>query len=327
MIGKREMVLAAAAMAAMVLMAGCMSDSSSNPVGPRNSNSAAVRQLLLSNPQLTSFNPWNDDAVVKGQDVDTVLSPVSWARIGTLSDVNTDVQFQGDSLATITLTSTFDGKFEVVNSDKVPADSRKVIKPMFNTIVRKMHAVRPISLDAPDPSRQWRVTEVTPFVMMSSDQSPNTVMPTHTRVYARSNGDLTLIADIGDPLNTYFKLDSLPSLAAGQDLVVMVTSSLGGATPVVAALHPRTDAVKLAARTPMNDAGALPDQTPRDGVYSGVGTAPDQVGEYVATVDLIRVSTIFDSDGPYDSGAWGIPYRVALTTTVAPTRPIAHAGL
>jgi hypothetical protein len=58
------------------------------------------------------------------------------------------------------------------------------------------------------------------------------------------------------------------------------------------------------------DNGTPPDAQAGDGLYTGgymTGTLP---GVYLAGMDFIDFETIFDSESPYDAGAWSIPYRI-----------------
>ena len=128
-------------------------------------------------------------------------------------------------------------------------------KPMFNTVVRKAHAIR-IGHD-PNPRLNWRITEITPEVLSSVAPNPHTVWPVRVEIYAQTPERPVLIADITDPLNTWFRRDNLPAIRPETALVFNLTSNV--ADSVVGVLHPRAFRNGPHPRFRLHDDGNPPD--------------------------------------------------------------------
>jgi len=166
---------------------------------------------------------------------------------------------------------------------------------MHNSLVRKAHARR--IAHGRLPRDNWRIYEVTPEVMLSSDT--NTVQPARVQFIYTAGGAPVQALNITDPLNTYFSRDSLPAIPVGAQLTVVVTPT---ETDTVAAfLHPhawREGRLHRVAMTP----GA-------ENTYSATFTVGPRIGVHVTAPDLISSATLYTSDGVYDAGSWAIPYR------------------
>jgi hypothetical protein len=180
-------------------------------------------------------------------------------------------------------------------------------KPMYNTIVRKAHAVR-VGRDR-DPRRNWRITEVTPAVLMSATPNPHTIDPVHVQLYRATEGGLDSVLDISDPLNTYFDRENLPRVFPGDSIIIFATAST--TSPAAAFLHPHVFRYGRLGRLALLDDGMWPDQTANDGTYSALYTTAPRLGVYLSGIDFLDYETLYDSADPYDAGAWAIPYRVA----------------
>jgi hypothetical protein len=309
--GRNAYLLAAGAALGLILLAiGCSKDSNNvtgTPDGEPSTDPAALQQMMVGDNDFEALNAWQDDndgVVENGGSLDSTVTALRWARLGHLRRDTLTVDIQGDTLATITRTSTLNGVFRIL-TDSTGGQRTFIDKPMANTIVRKAHAVR--IGHSPRPRLNWRVVEVTPEVMVSTAPNPHTVDPVEVRVYHSVNGALELLASVSDPLHTYFRRDSLPVVGSGEEIVVTVTANT--TNPVIVAFRPRVAMARPWPRLLLHDDGIVPDQTAGDGIYSGGYTSGDRQGIFQANVDVINAATVYDSEAPYDAGSWALPYR------------------
>jgi hypothetical protein len=296
-------ILLAMAAGLILFAAGCANNDDNESV----TDQEALSQLMRNDLDLEQADAFSgDDDLGGGGPLDEPINPVHWGRLGRRMPVSINVEIVGDSFATITRTSSFNGLFKGV--DEVNDSTHTLYdKAMYNTIVRKAHAIR---IDRTrDPRRNWRITEVTPAVLMSADPNPHTIDPTHVQVYRATGSGQELVVDITDPLNTYFNRENLPTVGPDQEVTVFATAST--TNPAVAFLHPHVFRLGRLSRLPLHDDGVAPDEVANDGTYSGSYVTAPRIGVYLSGVDFLDYETLYDSAAPYDAGAWAIPYRVA----------------
>jgi hypothetical protein len=296
-------------LAVIWILAGCSEDKESSIVASQSgTDEEALAQMMTGDEEIESLDAWageDDAALENGGSLDETVDPIHWGRIGHRLRERVTVEIQGDTLATITRTCAFNGVFRLV-TDTTGGTRTVVDKRMFNVIVRKAHAVR--VGHAPRPRLNWRITEITPDVLTSAAPNPNTVWPVNTRFYRMVSGTPELIAEVSDPLNTYFSRENLPTLAPGEELIVRMRVNVAG--EVVAVLHPRVFMVAPNPRLYLHDDGVAPDETAGDGVWSGSYTVGNRMGVFMAGTDVINWLTVHDTEAPYDATGWAIPYRV-----------------
>jgi hypothetical protein len=286
---------AASALAVLFLIAGCSKDNNSSPTSSNETDQSALTTIMSDDSDLEAVNPWDGDEDIGGSPLDSSVTPIHWQRRGVWHRTSINVDIQGDTLATITRTATFNGVLHML-VDTAGANRVYIDKPMHNIVTRKAHARRVGHTRFPRDN--WRVYEVTPEVLVSSDS--NTVHPARVQFFTGDNGNLIQILDVTDPLNTYFSRDSLPLVPSGSQLTVVVTPSV---TDIVAAyLHPHVWREGRFPRRPMDPSG--------DNTYSASFAVGAQLGIRMTAPDLLSHATLYTSDAPYDAGSWAIPYRV-----------------
>ena len=289
-------LIGAGMLALLVLIAGCSKDNSSNPASSGDTDQSALTGIMSDDSDLEAVNAWDGDEDIGGSPLDSAVTPIRWQRRGVWHRTNIDVQIQGDTLATITRTATFDGTLRVL-IDTTGGTAVFVNKAMHNTLTRKAHARRVGRTRLPRDN--WRIYEVTPEVLVSTDS--NTVHAARVQFFLGDTTNLTPLLDVSDPLNTYFSRDSLPLVPVGSQLTVVVTPSV--TDPVSAYLHPHVWREGRFPRRPMEPLG--------DNTYRASFAVGEHLGVHETAPDLISHATLFTSDAPYDAGSWAIPYRVA----------------
>jgi hypothetical protein len=307
---KRYLILLLLTMGVALFAVGCGKEDEDD--GSAVTDEQALEQMVLNDSELEDVNSYSGDADDSldggGGKLDEAIIPIFWGRIGHLRRQQILVEFQGDTLATITRTNTFNGVFRVVALGDSGGGWVTYNKPMYNTSVRKIHAVR---IDrTPYPARNWRITEVTPEVLSSADSIAHTIWPIRVDVFRETDEGPVLVTSVTDPLNTWLNRESLPTMDTQSDLTFYVTAN--DTSAAIGVLHPRVFRVRPHPRLSLRDDGNLPDLTEGDGIYSGqytVGTVP---GVFFSAFDLIDYETIYDSALPYNAGAWSIPYRVVV---------------
>ncbi|HEY3296787.1 MAG TPA: hypothetical protein VGL38_15250 [bacterium] len=292
-------VLAVGVALGMLVLAGCSKDES-NPASSNDTDQSALSALMTDDSDLEAVNSWaGDDGDGGPSPLDSAVTPINWFRTGRRSRANVTVDIQGDTLATITRTATYNGTIRVV-IDTAGGVRTVISKPMANTLTRKAHARRVGHGNR--PRENWRIYEVTPEVLLSSAPNSNTVRPVHVQFYSAGEFVPTLIADITDPLNTWFRRDSLPEIRQGGVLEVSVTPNV---TDTVAAfLHPHVWREARMHRQPMGRA------TDSSNTYWATFDVGQRLGVHMTAPDLLSRATLYTSDGAYDAGSWAIPYRV-----------------
>lgn len=299
---KWGLILLAVTAGIMLIAAGCANDDDN---AAEVTDQEALQQLMLEDAEMENADAfWGDDDL---GGLDEPINPVHWGRRGVRQLVSVNVEIEDDSFATITRTISFNGEFRVV--DEVNDTTHTLyVKPMYNSIVRKAHAIR---VDRSRyPRHNWRITEVTPAVLVSAAPNPHTIEPTRVEVYQSTEGGLELIADVSDPLNTYFNRENLPTVNANTEVTVYAHANT--LEPAAAFLHPHVFRMGRHPRLPLNDNGEGADEIAGDGIYSGAYMTGDYRGVFVSGFDFLDYETLFDSEGSYDSGGWAIPYRVVV---------------
>ena len=292
---KWNLVLVAAAVSALLMIGCSKEDEGSDAI----TDEEALQQLVLEDQEIEGVEAWSGDDNLEGGGggLDEPIDPVRWGRVGRRHLQSVNVVIEGDTFATITTTTTFNGEFRI-GAQVNDSMWNYYAKPMYNTIVRKAHAIR---VDrTPRPRLNWRITEITPIVLTSSDPNPHTIEPVRVEVYKNVGEGLELVADVTDPLNTYFSRDNLPWASTEQELEIIVHANT--TSPGVGVLHPHVYRHGRHPRLMLEDNG--------DGTYSGTYVTGAHPGVFMSGFDLLDYETLYDSEGAYDAGGWAIPYRI-----------------
>jgi hypothetical protein len=298
---KRYLFLLAVACCALILAAGCSKDNS-NDSGSAATDEQAITQLMSADSDIDDVNAFEGNSDLgfgDGGPLDDPITPIRWGRIGTLERRQVVVDFQGDSLATITSAWSFNGQFRVVTPGLDSGSTIVYDKPMQNVIVRKAHAKRIGRTRFPRDN--WKIYEVTPVVLTSLPVNEHSVEPVRVVLLDSTAEGMVQVADITDPLNTWFNRDNLPIVRPESIVLVQITEN--NPTPAVGVMHPHLYRLGPRPRLIMNG-----DST--DTFTGSYGIGP-RGGVFIAGLDLIDRLTIYDSVAPYNAGAWAVPYRVA----------------
>jgi hypothetical protein len=297
---KSKWMILMLALASVMWMAGCANEDEGSDA---MSDEEALTLMMQEDEEIEGVDAWSgDDNLEDGGGLDEEIDPVRWGRVGRRHLQTVNVVIEGDSLATITSTSTFNGEFRI-GAQLNDTTWQRFAKPMYNTVVRKAQAIR--IARTPYPRQNWRIVAVTPVVMASAEPNPHTIEPERVQVYQGEE----LIADVTDPLNTYFDRQNLPTLAANAEVTVYLTANT--TAPGVGVLHPHVFRHGRHPRLYLNDTGLAPDELAGDGIYSGSYWTNERVGVFCSGFDLIDYETLYDTEGAYDSGGWAIPYRIS----------------
>jgi hypothetical protein len=290
--------------AVAILWVGCSKEDDDQEA--QITDQQALTDMMTGDQDIEGLDAWsNDDDGSGGGTFDDPMTPLRWARHGTRHLVSVQVEIQGDTLATITRTHSFDGFIRVV-TDTSDTAHIYIDKPMSNTLVRKAHAVR---VDRTRfPRRNWRISEVTPEVLASSAPNPHTIWPIEVRIYVTTLFEPILIAQVTDPLNTCFARDNLPAIAAQSQVIVRVTANRDSSA--LAFMHPRVYQRVAHSRLELRDDGVYPDETAGDGIFAASFNVGDRLAIHAVGLDLLDRGTLYDSALPYDAGGWALPYRV-----------------
>jgi hypothetical protein len=276
----------------LLFMIGCSKDSEDNS-GPAT-DQEALTQAVGDDQDLEGMDAWTDDS---DGSLDEAITPLRWTRVGHRSNPSYQVEIQGDTLATITRTIYFNGQLRIL-TDTTGGVRTFVTKEMHNVLVRKLHARR---IGRPGNRREnWRVWEITPEVMRSSAPDTSTVWPVRVEIFRRGEDGMDSVTTFTDPLNTYYRRDTLPVVYEGDSIVVRAWPNLD-AESIVAVLHPRVYRNGPHPRILM---------TNDNGVFAASSIVGSRVGVHAAGVDFINRAALYDSEARYDAGGWALAYRV-----------------
>ena len=271
------------------------------------SDAEALEELFLDDADVEGPDVWRDDAdglnAAELRALDDPIEPLGWWRVGSRERTSVVVDFIDDDHAVITRTRSFNGDFRLL-TELSENEMETIDKPMYNILERQARAVR--IADTPYPRRNWRIVAVTPEVMQSAAPNPNTVELLSVQAVG---ADGTLLADITDPLDTFFERGDLPQVFAGEEITIFV--EVAGAIPgPIGVLRPHVYGRGRMPRLPINDDGLAPDEIAGDGVYTGSYRAGQRLGLHHVGVDFIDHETIYDDTAPYNATGWGFPYAV-----------------
>jgi hypothetical protein len=208
--------------------------------------------------------------------------------------------------------------FEKLNLDPANPDTFALHrKPLRHIVHRKAIFVKRNSDVSDDLDRnRWRLQAVT---LGQSESNPYATIRIHEIEIIDSQGNSTVL---NDPLNTFLNIpDDIPSFTTGEEIHIKVLLENQTANPVFdPSGNGATETVLLhygvnrfhRARKRFIFSGTDPNTGYN--VYEGNWTIGHQVHMVRhAIVDAIDNGTIYDSDEityPYNSTAWGAPYRV-----------------
>ncbi len=145
-----------------------------------------------------------------------------------------------------------------------------------------------------DENRGWQIHSIS--LAYGESDSVNTVRIDSLRIESLSYPDLV----IKDPLNTFYRVDSLLTFTSGESVTLtLYTNVVDGH----AFLHSFILAWPYYVRLPFTNQG--------EGVYQGTWNAQIIAVPRFAIFDLLSNSTLYTSEDIYDFNGWLLPYTIS----------------
>lgn len=145
-----------------------------------------------------------------------------------------------------------------------------------------------------DENRGWQIHSIS--LAYGESDSVNTVRVDSLRIESLSYPDLV----IDDPLNTFYRVDSLLTFTSGESVTLtLYTNVIDGH----AFLHSFILAWPYYVRLPFTNQG--------EGVYQGTWNAQIIAVPRFAIFDLLSNSTLYTSEDIYDFNGWLLPYTIS----------------
>lgn len=252
----------------------------------------AVRQAVLND------DTWFDCSTTTDSTVDTSKVRLGtdslliwWRGVQTHSEPTVDIQVVGDSALVDWSRHNF-GDLNLLI--KVPDTSWQLwVKKVYETA--RVRGVFRRAGDTNDSLRGWRLQEIS--LASGISDSVNAVKIDSMRIQSQSIPNMLII----DPLNSYYRIDSLPRFGSAEPVTItLYTNAVEGK----AFLHTFILSIFPYVRLPFNHIG--------NGVYTG--TWYTQLIEFprFAIFDLMNYKTLFTppEDYGYDFCGWLFPYQI-----------------
>ena len=296
----------------LAFFAGCQDEMVVEPQDSEpTTDQAAMEKLVDQDSSLTSFEAnYNEDGLmdVLGK-IQENIYPVRVGHKMRLVNRNLNIDFVNDSMATGTLTKTFEGVLFIAasyDSNSVLPDT--VIEKPFTSVVTRNLIFRKIA-NTDHPFRNWIIAAIS--LPEGGTQSPNIDINKVT-IFLPS-GD-TLVVD--SPNEYYLRLHwgwwrHMPLLRCGESVTVRVELFSAYEDDDFVTLtyganryghHRAKRRFELVSSTPV--AGGF------DKVYEQTYTTNQYPGHYHAVINAMPRQVIYDDSTPVEVESWGIPYFV-----------------
>jgi hypothetical protein len=278
----------------LMLQAGCSKDSTSSPAtSDLESDRAAVEELISSDASVVgdSSRGEGDQMGPCGAPSFEPIEPLFWWRqvTGFVRQVEASIEYpeEGYPYANVTITLDITGTFNVITVDSTYRKDLHDVGIRYAYLERRGQWWNRF--------RGWELVSVS-GVEIISQPSTRTINSLHV---TSSMGTVdTVLTDV----STLVPLEELFNFQPGEE--VTLTVDTGDETDVVF-LHTRFW------RAPFTNLGG--------GIFEGTWTTNDDPvhpeRRRRAAVDVIEQGTLFDSEEPYDSYAWAVPYYVGRLGT------------
>ena len=223
-------------------------------------------------------------------------------------------------LVTYTMSGIFISK-AIDTSDYEQIDSLSFEKDFTTTLTRKIRFIRVDDANDPD-GYSWKIDALTPLVGGAGDK----VSISELRFYSLSNelqvGDLLYSFSPDNAGDLFIGRDSIPSFTAFERVVVQASINNNGPEYSLDTtgigewvFHNYGKSRIQRGRRHLHDSGLFFDQNVNDNIHSGAlrvhGPGMNQVrGVFRTFTEVVDLSTIFVSDGGYNTNVLSIPYRV-----------------
>ena len=200
-------------------------------------------------------------------------------------------------------------------------DSIGFSKEFSSYFYRKIRFVQESDLDSIEGFR-WKIDAITPLTGGTGDKVNISNISLYSLDSLLNTGELIYSFDIDESGELYIDRDDLPIYTSFDKILIQaqvinngpeftMNSSEVGEWVFVNYGRSRMER----GRRRLQDLGLNVDQAANDNIHSGIfrvhGPGPNQVrGVFRTFYETIDLSTIFVSDGGYNTCVWSIPYRV-----------------
>ena len=200
-------------------------------------------------------------------------------------------------------------------------DSLGFSKEFSSYFYRKVRFVKESDLDSPEGFR-WKIDAMTPLTGGTGDKVNISNISLYSLDSLLNTGELIYSFDIDESGELYIDRDDLPIYASFDKILIqaqvinngpeftMHSSEIG---EWVFVNYGRSRIER--GRRRLQDLGLNLDQATNDNIHSGIfrvhGPGPNQVrGVFRTFYETIDLSTLFVSDGGFNTSVWSIPYKV-----------------
>ena len=200
-------------------------------------------------------------------------------------------------------------------------DSLGFSKEFSSYFYRKVRFVKESDLDSPEGFR-WKIDAMTPLTGGTGDKVNISNISLYSLDSLLNTGELIYSFDIDESGELYIDRDDLPIYTSFDKILIqaqvinngpeftMHSSEIG---EWVFVNYGRSRIER--GRRRLQDLGLNLDQATNDNIHSGIfrvhGPGPNQVrGVFRTFYETIDLSTLFVSDGGFNTSVWSIPYKV-----------------
>lgn len=278
---------------------------------------------------------------------EVLIEPIKFGRKGSFKLESLNVTKNEGGLLEAVIMYSFDGNFFIVAKDSTnstPVDTLYK-KEMKNTVTRRalfiaQDSTHPMFTDTlHEKGMKNKIRRRTPFERLGYTKNRGKKQIGHTKAHGQNwklrgisgselvSENCTITIDevriiasngnswtITNPMDFFTTIEEIPTFQPKDSIKVYVTLQNTNDFPEkpgsTVLLRYRNDRGMHRARKSLHDDGIAPDEVAGDGVYSGMWIIGDRRGVFHAFVDVIDNGTLYDDAAPYDSRAWGIPYKV-----------------
>ncbi len=200
-------------------------------------------------------------------------------------------------------------------------DSLGFSKEFSSYFYRNIRFVKESDLNSPEGYR-WKIDAMTPLTGGTGDKVNISNISIYTLDSLLEINELIYSFDIDESGELYIDRDNLPSYTSFDKILIQAqvinngpefTMDNSGVGEWVFVNYGRSSMER--GRRRLQDLGLYLDQVANDNIHSGVfrvhGPGPNQVrGIFRTFYETIDLSTLFVSDGGYNTSVWSIPYKV-----------------
>ena len=236
-----------------------------------------------------------------------------------------NVEFNiGEDTAIGIITHTIDGEFiakAIDTSNFEQIDSLSFIKDFLSTLTRKVRFIKLDDASQPEGYR-WKIDAMTPMTGGEGEKVVLSELSFYSLTEDLEIGELLYSFHLDDMGDMFINRDELPTFTAFSRVVIFANVLNNGPEYILDSTgvgewvflnYGRNRQQR--GRTHLHDSGVSLDETVNDNIHTRVlrvhGPGAGQIrGVFRTFTEAIDLSTIFVSDGGYNTSVWSIPYRI-----------------